>query len=56
MAKKGYQKLTPEELARQLENQRRLYELAEKRLRDDGITREELHRRLGWPAPPPGRL
>ena len=49
MAKKNYRKMTPEEKARQRENQRRLEELIELRLRRDGTTREEIRRRLGWP-------
>jgi hypothetical protein len=49
MAKKGYQKRTPEEKARQRENQRRLEELIELRLQRDGTTREEIRRRLGLP-------
>ncbi len=46
MAKRGYQKLTAEERARQLGNQRRLEELIEGRLREDGLMREEIERRL----------
>jgi hypothetical protein len=49
MAKKGYRKMTPEEKARQRENQRRLEELIELRLKRDGTTREEIRRQLGLP-------
>jgi hypothetical protein len=49
MARKKYRKMTPEEKARQLENQRRLEELIEIRLKRDGTTREELRRTLGLP-------
>jgi hypothetical protein len=49
MAKKGYRKMTPEEEARQRENQRRLEELIELRLKRDGTTREEIRRQLGLP-------
>ena len=49
MAKKGYRKTTPEENARQLENQRRLRAVIAKRLERDGTTREEVERRLGLP-------
>jgi hypothetical protein len=37
---------TPEEGRRQLENQRRLEELIERRLAQEGVTREEALRRL----------
>lgn len=47
MAKKGYQKMTPEERARQLANQQRLEEVIRRRLERDGTTREEIERRLG---------
>lgn len=50
MAKKRYRKTTPEERARQLENQRRLEQLIERRLARDGVTREEIKRRLGLPG------
>jgi hypothetical protein len=50
MAKKGYRKMTPEEKARQLENQRRLEQLIELRLKRDGTTREEIRRQLGLPG------
>lgn len=49
MGKKNSRKMTPEEKARQLENQRRLEELIELRLKKDGTTREEIRRRLGLP-------
>jgi hypothetical protein len=49
MAKKKYRKMTPEEHARQLENQRRLEQLIEERLQRDGTTREEIRRKLGLP-------
>ena len=49
MAKKRYRKRTPEERARQLENQRRLERLIEQRLERDGTTRDEIRRRLGLP-------
>jgi hypothetical protein len=49
MAKKKYRKMTPEEHARQLENQRRLEQLIEQRLQRDGTTREEIRRKLGLP-------
>lgn len=51
MARKGYRKLTPDERARQLENQERLERLIQRRLEQDGTTREEIHRRLGLPDP-----
>lgn len=43
--------MTPEEHARQLENQERLRRVLEKRLERDGTTREEIHRQLGLPPP-----
>ena len=49
MAKKKYRKMTAEEHARQLENQRRLEQLIEQRLERDGTTREEIRRKLGLP-------
>jgi hypothetical protein len=49
IAKKDYRKRTPEEKARQRENQRRLEELIELRLKKDGTTREEIRRQLGLP-------
>jgi hypothetical protein len=42
--------MTPEEKARQLENQRRLEEVIELRLKKDGMTREDLLRMLGRSA------
>jgi hypothetical protein len=50
MAKKRSRKRTPEELARWQENQRRLERLIEQRLQRDGLTREEIRRRLGLPS------
>ena len=50
MAKKSYQKLTAEERARQLENQRRLEWVIERRLERDGTTRAEIEHRLGLPG------
>ena len=49
MARKIYLKLTSEERARQLENQKRLEQVIERRLERDGTTREEIERRLGLP-------
>jgi hypothetical protein len=49
MPGKSYRKRTPEEKARQRENQRRLEELIQLRLKKDGTTREEIWRRLGLP-------
>jgi hypothetical protein len=46
MAKKKSWKTTPEERARQLENQRRLEQIIERRLAREGATREEARRRL----------
>jgi hypothetical protein len=46
---KKYKKMTPEERARQLENQRRLEEVIARRLARDGTTREEISRRLRLP-------
>ena len=51
MASKKRRKRTPEERERWAANQRRLEELIAKRLERDGTTREEIHRRLGWPPP-----
>lgn len=50
MAKKRYRKTTPEERARQRENQRRLEELIARRVARGGVTREEIKRRLGLPG------
>jgi hypothetical protein len=47
--KKKYRKMTREEHARQLENQRRLEQVIEQRLERDGTTREEIRRKLGLP-------
>jgi hypothetical protein len=47
MATKRNRKRTPEERARWLENQRELERLIELRLERDGLTREEIRRRLG---------
>jgi hypothetical protein len=49
VARKSYRKLTPEERARQLANQKRFEKVIEKRLEREGTTREEILRRLGWP-------
>jgi hypothetical protein len=46
MAKKKTWKMTPEERARQLENQRRLEQIIERRLAQEGATREEAQQRL----------
>jgi hypothetical protein len=51
VAKKGYRTMTPEELARQEANQKRLEEVIERRLARDGLTREEVFRRVGLPDP-----
>jgi hypothetical protein len=50
MARKRSRKRTPEELARWHENQRQLERLIEQRLERDGLTREEIRRRLGLPS------
>ena len=55
MAKKKRPKTPPEEWARQLENQRRLDAVIERRLERDGLTREEIWRRLGLPGEAPQR-
>ncbi len=49
MAKKRFQKTTPEEWARIRENQHRMETVLAKRLERDGTTREEIWRRLGLP-------
>ena len=49
MAKKRPPKRTPEERSRWLDNQRRLERLIELRLERDGLTRDEIRRRLGLP-------
>jgi hypothetical protein len=51
VAKKGYRKMTPEERARQEANQARLEEVIRRRLERDGLTREEVWRRVGLPDP-----
>ena len=51
MAKKNWKKTTPEEWARWEANEKRLYELANRGLAKLGMTREELHRKLGLPPP-----
>jgi hypothetical protein len=51
VAKRSSRKLTPEERARQLENQARLERVIARRLERDGTTREEIFRRLGLPDP-----
>jgi hypothetical protein len=50
MASKRRRKRTPEERERWLENQRRLEQLIERRLKRDGLTRDEIRRRLGLPS------
>ena len=52
MPKKSHRKMTPEENARQKANQQRLLDLLQRRLERDGLTREELHHKLGLPPPP----
>jgi hypothetical protein len=52
MAKRRIPKRSPEEVARWRANQDRLEQIAERGLRELGISREELHRRLGLPRPP----
>ncbi len=49
MGKKGYRKITAEELARQQANQTRLEEVIRRRLERDGLTREDVFRRVGLP-------
>jgi hypothetical protein len=46
MAKKGSKKRTPEERARWRKNQERLLRLAEQRLAQEGITKEQALQRL----------
>jgi hypothetical protein len=55
MARKNHRKMTPEERARQLENQERFDRLLQRRLERDATTLEEIHRRLGLPEPPSRR-
>jgi hypothetical protein len=50
MASKRNRKRTPEERRGWLENQRRLERLIELRLERDGVTRDEIRRRLGLPS------
>jgi hypothetical protein len=50
MASKRRRKRSPEERERWLENQRRLERLIERRLERDGLTRDEIRRRLGLPS------
>jgi hypothetical protein len=47
LAKRKIRKTTPEEDRRWEENQRRLLEVIDRRLRRDGTTREEIEQRLG---------
>jgi hypothetical protein len=51
MAAKRYRKTTPEESARWQQNQDRLERLLKRGLDELGMTREELHRKLGLPEP-----
>ena len=51
MAKKGWTKTTAEERARQEANQRFIEEVVARALARDGLTREEVFRRAGLPAP-----
>lgn len=55
MGKKNWKKTTPEEWARWRANEERLYELANRGLAELGMTREELHEKLGLPPPPSPR-
>jgi len=52
MATKGYPKRTPEERARWREHQERLERVLEKALTELGMTRDELHAKVGLPRPP----
>ena len=47
MAKKGYQRMTPEERARQDENQERFRDVLRKALEREGASPEEIERRVG---------
>ena len=49
MASKGYRKTTPEERERWRRNQERLERLLERALTELQVSREELHRRVGFP-------
>jgi len=51
VAKKKHRKMTPEERARQEANQRYLEEALQRGLERDGLTREEVFRRAGFPDP-----
>jgi hypothetical protein len=51
VAKKGHRKITPEERARHEANQKRLEEVIQRRLERDGLTREDVFRRVGLPDP-----
>jgi hypothetical protein len=55
VAKKGYQKMTPDERARQIRREEEFERLLQRRLERDGTTLEEIHRRLGLPDPPSRR-
>ena len=46
MASKGFKKRTPEERARWQENHERLQRLLERRLAQEGVTKEEALQRL----------
>jgi hypothetical protein len=50
MARKKRPTRTPDERQRWHENQRRLERLIELRLERDGVTRDEIRRRLGLPS------
>jgi hypothetical protein len=50
MASKRRRKRTPEERERWLDNQRRLERLIELRLEREGLTRDEIRRRIGLPS------
>ena len=51
MAKKGYRRMTPEEEARQLENQERFRDVLRNAVRREGASEEEIERRVGPPRP-----
>ena len=51
MAGKRYRKTTPEERRRWLENEERMQKVLKRALEELGMTREELHRKLGLPEP-----
>jgi hypothetical protein len=46
MGKKSYKKMTRDELKRQRQNHLRLQQVIDKRFTRDGLTREEIMRRL----------